>query len=132
VFGQNIKEVMLQKYLKCNLKILSVSSDSLVFPDFDSSFMTLQNFYYEGISNEIPMWFENLNYLYNAGFGIKNLNAIKFNLCRMNNLRIFDISESDLYKQELEYKNKNGKYKTLQKFIDCNSELQFKYKRPVE
>lgn len=132
ILGDNLKEIKLKGNLDCKLKDLNIHSEYLEFPEFDPSLLTLESYTYSGVSKIIPVWVERLDYLDTFLFESNNLNEIQCDICSMKSIRIFDISKSLFYQDEMEFLKKNKRYNKLNKYVKCKPNINFKYILPAK
>lgn len=122
-----LKYVRLKNNISSRLQEVNINSFQLAFPDFDSSLLEVKRFFYGGVSTTIPQWVERLDSLENFIFSSPNLKSINCDLCKLKNIKTFDISEATWYQKEAELHSHDSVYRSpvLNGFRDCHPNIEF-------
>lgn len=112
-----------------SIKSLYLSGPNLELPSFDSSFRSLNTFYYKGRAKTIPKWVESLQNLRELRFASANLSEIESDICNMRSLLVFGVTGAVEKGKETELENRKL-YPALLQIKQCKPELELLYKLP--
>jgi hypothetical protein len=104
-----------------SLKHLVLQAPNIIFPAFDSAFLRLESFKYQGASEVIPSWVENLDKVTVFSFAVTDLKEIRCNVCNMDSVKEFWIAppcEEDSCLRNMIV------YPTIKKFKACKPALK--------
>ncbi len=127
IVGRYLEKINLKIAKEAKLKSISFYSPVLQFPDFDSSMMIVKYIDYSGNSRIIPKWVEYLKSLKEFSFNSKNLERIDCDICKMDALDLLNIENTNFYKRESLFKEKNNRYDKLERYVKCKPNLEYIY-----
>jgi hypothetical protein len=100
-----------------------LETPSLIFLPFDSAFLGLKRFTYQGASEVIPSWIDQLDSLQTFSFAVKELKEISCDVCTMNSLEAFWIV-SPYEKDKERYLRQSAVYPAIKRIKACKPTLQ--------
>lgn len=123
IFGTEKLENIALVNLGNTMQSLYLSGPNLDLPSFDSSFQSLNTFYYKGRAKSVPKWVENLQNLKELRFASANLSEIESDICNMRSLLVFDVTGA------IELENSKV-HQALLQIKKCKPELELLYRLP--
>jgi hypothetical protein len=123
--GKDLETFNAKDNFDCTLNHLIVASPALSFIAYQKRFDSLKTLLLDGCLNHIPNWIEQLPNIHSITIASPNIHTIDVDICKLKELRTFDISETPLYKSEMKYFSMHQRYNTLAKFKKCNPALEF-------